>query len=152
MTTSTCLAMNPTFPTATPFATTPWRILYADDVKELRDIARLSLSRIGHSIECVEDGREALERVLPDPEAFDLVITDHHMPEMNGLELVKALRQTTYRGRLIVFCSELNPAVAKEYERLGADRLLYKPILPTTLRRLIAELAAQDPASSPRAS
>jgi CheY-like chemotaxis protein len=148
MTTSTCLAMNPTLPTATPFATTPWRILYADDVKELRDIAQLSLSRIGHTVVCVEDGRAALAQVLADPEAFDLVITDHHMPVMNGLEFAKALRRTDYRGRLLVFCSELNPAVASDYEQLGADRIIYKPILPATLRKLIGELAAADPASS----
>lgn len=132
--------MNATTPTATPFATTPLHILYADDVKELRDIARLSLSRIGHTVNCAEDGREALDRLLPDPNVFDLVITDHHMPTMNGLEFVKALRQTSFRGRLMVFCSELNPGVAAEYDRLGADRLLYKPILPATLRQVIAEL------------
>lgn len=152
MTTSACLAMNTTFPTATPFAATPWRILYADDVKELRDIAQLSLSRIGHTVVCVEDGRAALEQVLPQPDAFDLIITDHHMPEMDGLEFVKALRETTYHGRLMVFCSELSPAVARDYERLGVDRILYKPILPTTLRKIIGDLAAEKPPPSAQAS
>ena len=131
--------------TATPFATTPLRILYADDVEELREIARLSLTRIGHAVSCAEHGAAALEKVVADPHGFDLIITDHHMPVMNGLEFVKALRQTAFAGRLIIFCSELNPTVATAYDQLGADRLLYKPILPSTLRQIIAELFPDDP-------
>lgn len=132
--------MNATTHTTTPFATTPVRILYVDDVKELRDIAHISLSRIGHSVTCAEDGREALDCLSPELDVFDLIITDHQMPRMTGLELVEALRRLPFRGRVMVFCSELDPAVAAEYERLGVDRLLYKPILPTTLRQAVADL------------
>jgi two-component system chemotaxis response regulator CheY len=132
--------MNAIAATATPFATTPLRILYADDVLELRDVVRLSLARLGHDVQCVPDGSQALASVKPNPQGFDLIITDHHMPVMNGLDFVKALRTTSYAGRLIVFCSELDPAVATTYDELGADRLLYKPVLPSALRKIIAEL------------
>src|SRR4051794_39441053 len=84
------------------------RVLYADDVRELREIMRLSLSRDGHGIECVEDGAQALQRVMADP-GFDLVITDHHMPFMNGPELVQNLRGLSYNGKIMVFSSELSP-------------------------------------------
>ena len=132
--------MNVIAATATPFATTPLRILYADDVLELRDVVRLSLARLGHDVLCVADGSQALASVKPNPQGFDLIITDHHMPVMNGLDFVKALRTTSYAGRLIVFCSELDPKVATTYGELGADRLLYKPVLPSMLRKVIAEL------------
>lgn len=140
--------MNALAATATPFATTPLRILYADDVLELRDVVRLSLSRLGHDVQCVPDGSQALASVKSNPQAFDLIITDHHMPVMNGLEFVTALRTTTFAGRLIVFCSELDSTVATTYEELGADRLLYKPVLPSALRRLISELFRET--SEPR--
>lgn len=115
------------------------RILYADDVRELRDVARISFSRDGHGIECVEDGEIALNRVQHDA-TYDLVITDHHMPIMNGLSLVRRLREISYPGKIMVFSSELSPAVAIEYANLRVDRILYKPVYPSALRAVIAEL------------
>lgn len=115
------------------------RVLYADDLAELRDVMRLTLSREGHGIECVEDGRHALERVLADS-GFDLVITDHHMPRMNGVELVSQLRAVPFRGRIVVFSSELSPTVADDYRKLGVDRICYKPVMPSALRDIIREL------------
>jgi two-component system, chemotaxis family, chemotaxis protein CheY len=128
------------------------RILYADDVRELQDVARIAFTRDGHAIECVDDGALALSRLTDDPE-FDLVITDHHMPRMNGLELVKNLRARDFRGKIMVFSSELSEAVAQEYRQKHVDQILYKPVFPSVLRKSIAELfplpAATRPASFP---
>lgn len=115
------------------------RILYAEDVPELREIARISFHRDGHGIECVEDGLLACNRVLTDPN-FDLVITDHHMPKMNGLELVRRLREIEFPGRVMVFTSDVTAGVAAEYTQLKVDRLLYKPVYPTVIRQVIGEL------------
>jgi two-component system, chemotaxis family, chemotaxis protein CheY len=115
------------------------RILYADDLRELRDVVRISLSREGHGIECVEDGLLGLARVTADP-TFDLVITDHHMPNMNGLELVTRLREQVFAGKIMVFSSELSAAIAAEYQRLKVDRILYKPVYPSVLRQTLREL------------
>lgn len=117
------------------------RILYADDVRELREVARISLAREGHRIECVEDGLAAFERITADP-AFDLVITDHHMPRLNGLKLVQLLRASAYRGRILVFSSELDPRVTAQYRAAGVDRILFKPVFPSELRRVLAEMFA----------
>lgn len=117
-----------------------FRILYADDMCELRDLARLSLPRDGHRVECVANGREALEKITHNPGAFDLVITDHHMPEMNGLELVRLLRQRTYPGKVLVFCSELSREVREAYRRLAVDEVLYKPVVPAELRQVLRRI------------
>lgn len=115
------------------------RILYADDVRELRDVARISFSRDGHGIECVADGLLAVDRVAADPN-FDLVITDHHMPNMNGVEVVTRLREMAFPGKIMVFSSDLGSLAAAEYERLKVDRIIYKPVYPSVLRGVIAEL------------
>lgn len=120
----------------------PLRILYAEDMRELRLVAEMALKRDGHAIECVEDGRHALDRVTSDPGAYDVVITDHHMPVMNGLELVTWLRTVPFRGKILVFSSETNPAVSSAYRKLEVDHILPKPILPSTLRQLLASLSA----------
>jgi two-component system, chemotaxis family, chemotaxis protein CheY len=115
------------------------RILYADDLRELREITRLSFSRDGHAIECHPDAISGLVRITSDPD-FDLVITDHHMPGMNGLQFVERLRELKFRGKIMVFSSELSGAVAMEYQKLEVDRILYKPVFPSTLRQAMAEL------------
>ncbi len=115
------------------------RILYADDVQELRELARISLSRDGHGIECVADGLLALHRVMADP-TFDLVITDHRMPNLNGLELVTRLRELEFPGKIMVFSSDLSADLAANYARLKVDRVLYKPVYPSALREILHQL------------
>jgi two-component system, chemotaxis family, chemotaxis protein CheY len=124
------------------------RILYAEDVRELRELARIVFTRDGHTADCVCDGTEALDRLQRDLDAFDLLVTDHHMPRMNGLNLVLALRQLPFKGKIMVFSSELNPAVAAEYRRAGVDRILFKPVYPSFLRQAIAELFPALPAQA----
>jgi FOG: CheY-like receiver len=116
------------------------RILYADDMRELREVARIALSREGHLIECVGDGQQALERITADPNAYDLVITDHHMPHVNGIELVTRMRELPYHGKVLIFCSELSPGVNETYQKLKVDRILYKPVFPSELRQVLADL------------
>ena len=110
--------MEPSSKSAAPLATDvpatrrKLRILYADDLHELRDVARISFSREGHNIECFADGALALAKIEEDS-AFDLVITDHHMPNMNGLEFVTQLRKHSFPGKIMVFSSELSESVAR---------------------------------------
>jgi len=129
-----------------PPAIRPLRILYADDVLQLREFMTVMLTREGHLVETVEDGAAALEWIERAPTAFDLLITDHHMPRLNGLELVRALRRVVFAGKIIVFSSELNEMVHERYRRLHVDLILPKPIFPVTFRRLLNELYAQPAA------
>ena len=130
---------TPLTPSA-PVTRRRWRILYAEDVRELREVARMALSLDGHQIECALDGKLALDRVTADPAAFDLILTDHHMPNMNGLEFVGHLRAMKYPGKIVVFSSELRKEIEQAYLELGVDRVLPKPIFPSELRKVLAEL------------
>jgi two-component system chemotaxis response regulator CheY len=127
----------------------PLRILYAEDMPELREVARISLGRDGHAVDCVEDGAIALEKILAEPGGYDLVVTDHHMPNMNGLDLVMQLRARAFPGKIMIFSSELNPDVAAAYQRLNVDRILYKPVFPSTLRQVLVDLYAANPPERP---
>jgi len=115
------------------------RVLYVDDMRELREVARLALSRSGHKVDCSPDGRQALELVRANPGAFDIVITDHHMDVMNGIELVMKLRELNFPGKIAVVSSELNLDVEADYRRLGVERILYKPVELSELRSLVLE-------------
>ena len=115
------------------------RVLYVDDMRELREVARLALSRVGHKVDCSCDGRDAFELVKANPGTFDVIITDHHMETMNGLELVTKLREIQFGGLIAVVSSELNADVEVEYRRLGIEKILYKPIALSELRSLVLE-------------
>jgi two-component system chemotaxis response regulator CheY len=94
----------------------------------------------GYQIDTVSAGDAALQRLVENPAAYDLLITDHHMPRMNGLELVHQVVKIPFTGRMMVFSSELDPAVHREYHALGVGVILPKPIRPAILRRALAEL------------
>lgn len=116
------------------------RILYAEDLEELRDLMEIVLMSEGHQIECVPDGRHAWARIEASPQNYDLLITDHHMPGMNGLELARRVRQSPFPGKVLVFSSELSPAVDDAYHALGVDAILDKPISPAQLKQTLGTL------------
>jgi CheY-like chemotaxis protein len=115
-------------------------VLYADDMRELRQLLEVVLGRDGHKVESVSDGNLALDLLRPDPTAYDVVITDHHMPTVSGLELVAKLRAMNYTGRIIVFSSELSEEVDSTYRYYKVDFILPKPVFPSELRALFATL------------
>jgi CheY-like chemotaxis protein len=115
------------------------RVLYVDDMRELREVARLALSKAGHKVDCAADGLDAFEMITAKPGAYDIVISDHHMGGMNGLELVMKLREINYPGMIAIVSSEMNTETTEEYHRLGIERLLYKPVELSELRALVLE-------------
>ncbi len=116
------------------------RVLYADDMRELRQLLMIVLGRDGHKVDSVEDGHLALALVKKDAAAYDVVITDHHMPTISGLQLVAELRSMNFPGKIIVFSSELSTAVDAAYRAHKVDHILPKPIFPSDLRAIFATL------------
>src|ERR1019366_9501112 len=155
----------PSMPTATiplqadsasPPPSRALRILYADDMPELRELLTDVLVREGHQIETVGDGDEALARLQQARSGFDLLITDHHMPGVNGLDLVRQTRQLAYPGKIVVFSSELSEEVMEQYRQFDVNAILPKPIFPLTFRRVLAQLfspglpeSGREPSVSP---
>jgi CheY-like chemotaxis protein len=115
------------------------RVLYVDDMRELREVASLALTRCGHKVDSAPDGKDALDMVMANMDAYDIVISDHHMGGMNGLELVMRLREIRYPGMIAIVSSELNEDVEEEYRHHGIERILYKPVALSDLRSLVLE-------------
>lgn len=140
-------AAPPRKPAASPLPAKSLRIVHVDDVPQLREVIRLSLGRDGHTVESFADGASALARIKEDPGAFDLFISDHHMPRMSGLEVVRELRRIAYGGRIFIFSSEIDHEVNDDYLALKVDQVLPKPILLPELRQLLLDF--WPPAESP---
>ena len=68
--------------------------------------------------------REALSELTRSPGAFDLLITDHSMPRMNGMELVRRLRDTAFLGKIVVLSAHLSAENRAAYFALGVDMMI----------------------------
>lgn len=101
-----------------------------------------ALKADGHKIEIVNDGEEALSELTRKPGAFDLLITDHSMPRMDGIELVNRLRETAFHGRIAVLSAHLSEENRAAYLTLGVDLMIPKPFDVHELRAAITRLGS----------
>lgn len=126
------------------------RILHADDEQLIRAFIDEALHFLGYEVVGVTDGDAALRRLAH--EAFDVVITDHHMPIMGGLELVRALRRQDFGGRIYVLSGSLAAADRREYEALGVDGIAAKPLGLMELDLLLKQSGATHTSTSSTAA
>lgn len=104
----------------------PLRILCADDNTILGEVMVRFLTNAGHVVEHVGDGLEAWDRISKDIGYFDVLVTDHQMPGLTGLELVELLRQANYSGRIIVHTSGIEPEQRERYQVFGVESIILK--------------------------
>lgn len=116
-------------------------ILLADDERSVAFSIAFALKADGHRTEIVSNGEEALAEIKAKPTEFDLLITDHSMPRMNGVELVKQLRDTAFRGKTVVLSAHLSAETTAAYLELGVDLMIPKPFDVHGLRRAIRHFA-----------
>jgi CheY-like chemotaxis protein len=117
------------------------RVLLVDDeVALLRTTQRL-LEQAGHRVTTCDDPRRAVDLVRAQPSAFDVLVTDHEMPDLNGLELTKRLRAIV-PGLPTVLCSGfLRPSVVEEIDREHGIAVVQKPATAAQLSAAMAEAA-----------
>lgn len=116
-------------------------ILLVEDEQSIQTLYRKTLEHHlpGFEIYCAENGYEAISKL---PEILPtLVITDHDMPLMNGIQLVEAL-QNKESGRsipVIVVSAKLSEDISDKYKKLGVEYILPKPVDLNNLISLIKE-------------
>jgi len=116
------------------------RILCADDTRACRRLMEIVLARAGHAVTCVEDGQRAHDLFAADPWGFDVVVTDHHMPGLDGLGLVGKLRAAGFAGGIIVVSAGIDATEAARYRSLNVNRILLKPIFAEQVHEAVNEI------------
>ena len=104
------------------------KILIVDDEEAMRHMLTLILKREGYEVQAVEKGREALDRVESEP--FDFILSDMVMPEMNGLDLLQALKKKGAEATMIMMSAYGNLDTAVEAMKNGAYDYINKPFRP----------------------
>lgn len=109
------------------------KILAVDDSPSIRQMVSLVLKSGGHEVVTAENGVEALE--FAQDEEVSLVVTDVHMPEMNGITLISRLRELgTYRFTpILVLTTESSAEMKAKGKSAGATGWIVKPFSPDSL-------------------
>jgi PAS domain S-box-containing protein len=126
------------------------RILVAEDNRINVMLATALLGKMGHRVDTVANGREAVEALASAP--YDLVLMDVHMPEMDGLEATKRIRTQEQagrrRGRLPIVA--LTASTLDDDRQIcidaGMDDFLAKPLNLDALRAVLTRFSPQAPA------
>ena len=128
-------------PTCVP-RPSPARILYAEDDTVVADFTMELLRAAGHEVAHFVNGAQAWSRFSARPEAWDLLLTDLQMPEMNGFELTHRVRALAPQVKIFVLSGHLNSREIDRFNDLQADEILAKPYRGTSFLQQLARLLA----------
>lgn len=116
-------------------------VLVVDDSASMRQMVKFTLSGEGFDIVEAGNGKEAIEKIdgISD---LSLIVSDIHMPEMNGIELVKNLRgNAKYKFTpIIILTTESEQAMQEEGKSAGASAWIVKPFTPDKLKDIVKKV------------
>ena len=110
------------------------KILLVDDSRTMRNIWKKVLAKIdGSEITEAEDGVEGLAAV-EEQGSFDLILLDWNMPNMDGLTMLKQVRENNISTPVIMVTTEAEKPRVIEALKAGANNYMVKPFTPDTLQ------------------
>lgn len=118
----------------------PLRILVVEDEKALAHMIAMVLGGPAAKVVRALNGFEALIKVGVATKPFDVVITDHRMPRVGGVELVRRLRKQNFSGKILVLSGQLSDEDIADYEALNVDMMMSKPFDFDELQQALAIL------------
>lgn len=111
----------------------PKKILIVDDSESIREVVSFTLENEGFEVLVANDGTDALKFL--DGREIDMIITDLHMPEMDGITLIKHVREMEVYQRIpiLFLTTESQTAKKMEAKEAGATGWIIKPFVPAKL-------------------
>ena len=110
-------------------------ILIVDDEQSYRQLLTLVFESDGHTVRTANNGREALS--LLQMESADVIISDVKMPDMDGIELLAAVRETQPDLGVVLMTAFASVETAREAFKLGADDFVQKPFDVEELKLIV---------------
>jgi CheY-like chemotaxis protein len=118
----------------------PLQILVVEDEKAAAHMIAMILGGPASKVATARSGWEALIKIGASARPFDVIITDHRMPRMTGLQLVSRLREQNFGGKILVLSAYLSDEDIRAYEELNVDMMMSKPFDFDELQRAMAVL------------
>jgi CheY-like chemotaxis protein len=108
--------------------------LIVDDNYFNRDLCALALEHVGYEVAHAENGLEAMHTL--ENRRFDLLILDLAMPELDGMGVMRQIRDRNMHGKMSIIVMTANPHMATDELDMNADFVVYKPIDVNEFSRL----------------
>lgn len=124
----------------------PLEILVAEDNRVNRTVASRILRSLGHKVDLVENGQQALEAM--GSMRYDIVFMDINMPIIDGLEATKMRRIEEMGGEripIIALTADATPEALENCEAAGMDGITHKPVSAASLQGAIDQLISEQP-------
>ena len=121
---------------------TALKILAVDDEPSIATSMHFIFERPRYALTSACDASDALAQLSADPAPFDVIITDNNMPHISGVELVRKLRERSFRGKIMVLSAHLNTEIREAYTQMNVDIILDKPFDIHQLREALDLLVA----------
>jgi CheY-like chemotaxis protein len=121
------------------------QILVAEDTKDIQRILGYHLTRAGFAVKFADNGKIAVDMALAG--AFDLILMDMQMAELDGYGATSQLRQQGYRRPIIALTAHAMHGEREKCLAAGCDEYLAKPVEPQQLIATIAHFLAEERAS-----
>ncbi len=116
-------------------------VLVLDDEPIVGKRLKPALEKDGYVVEVFEDGRSALARL--GEKAFDIVVTDVRMDEVDGIQVLEAVQRMSTRTKVIIITGYATVELAREALAKGAFDFIAKPFKPQDLRSVIEKAAKE---------
>jgi len=117
-------------------------ILIVDDEKNIRLTLSTSLEALGVETDSAEDGKEALTKLRG--KEFGLILLDIRMPGMDGMEVLRQVRESRPDIRIIILTAYGTIELAVEAMKLGAVDFIQKPFVPEQIRQRVARVMSRE--------
>jgi CheY-like chemotaxis protein len=117
------------------------KILVIDDEPIIRKLLSEVFFDDGHEVTCASNGAEALSKVRK--KSFDIIFSDVHMPEMNGMETVKTIKRMNKEVDIIIMDSYPD-AISQLARKEGAVACIHKPFELSEIRDVIRKVERGD--------
>jgi two-component system OmpR family response regulator len=118
------------------------KILTVDDEPAIAACLSFIFKSPRYQLTSARNGREALARLSTAEEPYDIIITDNQMPQLSGVELVRALRERDFAGKIMVLSGQLAPESRDAFTQMRVDAILDKPFDNYELRNRLELLVA----------
>ena len=118
------------------------KILIIDDIPEQAEILRNILAEGDHDIEICTTGKEGLQRITD--KTFDVVFTDLSMPEVDGIQIIKYIKEHAPQTEVIPVTAFGEWDIYTETLKLGVKEFLSKPYNIPDIKSLVEKIIASN--------
>jgi CheY-like chemotaxis protein len=120
----------------------PPRVLVIDDDPGVRQVVRFLLAAVGYESQPAADGPSGLAQFVKG--GWDLVLTDLEMPEMNGWQVIEAIRQREPTMPIVIITAFSDPGIVRRASEWGVP-VITKPFAMATLKAVVGDVLQRKP-------